>query len=62
MVEVLDFINLETIDFETGEDVDMGGNLGLYGGTVLDWDILAQDFTVEAEELGEFKHSLLHTS
>jgi hypothetical protein len=59
---VSDFINPETVDFETGEDVDMGGNLGLHGGAVSDWDILAQDFTVEAEELGKFKRSLLHTS
>jgi hypothetical protein len=40
----------------------MGGDLGLHGCTVSDWDILAQDFTAEAKELGEFKHSLLHTS
>jgi hypothetical protein len=62
MVEVSDFIDPETIDFETGEVIDMGDNLGLHGGAISDWDILAQDFTAEAKELGEFKCSLLHTS
>ena len=30
-------------------------------GIVLDWDILAEEFIVEAKELGTFEHSLLHT-
>jgi hypothetical protein len=39
----------------------MGSNLGPHGGAVSDWDILAQDFTAEAEELGEFERSFLRT-
>jgi hypothetical protein len=30
-------------------------------GIVPDWDMLAEEFIVEAEELGKFEHSLLHT-
>ena len=60
-VEASDVVNPETIGFEDGEDVDMEGDLGPHGGAVSDWDIFAQDFNVEAEELGEFKRSLLRT-
>jgi hypothetical protein len=31
-------------------------------GIVSDWDLLTEDFVVQAEELGKFGHSLLHTS
>jgi hypothetical protein len=30
-------------------------------GIVSDWDLLAEEFIVEAEELGKFEHSLSHT-
>jgi hypothetical protein len=40
-VEASDFVDPETINFETGEDIDMGGDLGLHGSAISDWDILA---------------------
>jgi len=44
-----------------GEDIDMEEEEDPHGDITLHWDILAQDFIVEAEELGKSKHSLLHT-
>jgi len=44
-----------------GEDIDMEEKEDPHGDITLHWDILAQDFIVEAEELGKSKHSLLHT-
>ena len=43
------------------EDVDMEGEVDPHKGIVSDWDILAEDFIVEAHERGMFEHSLLHT-
>ncbi len=60
-VEAADTINIETDDFRDGEDVDMEGDTDPCEGVVSDWDILAEEFIVEAEELGKFEHSLLHT-
>ena len=39
----------------------MEGNVDPHGGIVSDWDILAEEFIVEAKELGKFECSLLHT-
>ena len=36
--------------------------MDLHEGIVLDWDLLAKEFIVEAEGLDKFEHSLLHTS
>jgi len=47
----------EAIDF----DVDIEGEVDPRKGVVSDWDILTEKFIVEAEELGEFHDSLLHT-
>jgi len=44
-----------------GEDIDTEEEEDPHGDIVLHWDILAQDFIAEAEELGKSKHSLLHT-
>jgi len=33
----------------------------LHEGIVSDWDLLAEEFIVEAKELDKFGHSLLHT-
>ena len=35
-VKASDIVNPETVGFEDGEDIDMKGDLGLHGGTVLD--------------------------
>jgi len=40
----------------------MEGEVDLHEGVVSSWDILAEEFIMEAEQLGKFKHSLLHTS
>jgi len=39
----------------------MEGDVDPREGIVSDWDLLAEKFIVEAEKLGEFEHSLLHT-
>ena len=44
-----------------GEDIDTEEEEDPYGDVISHWDILAQDFIAEAEELGKSKHSLLHT-
>ena len=55
-VEATDSINPGTDD---GEDVDMEGEVDSCEGVVLDWDILAEDFIAEAEELGKFEPFLI---
>jgi len=60
-VEAADTIDHETDDFWNGEDVTIKGDVDPREGVVSDWDLLAEEFIVEAEELGEFEHSLLHT-
>ena len=57
-VEAADSIDPGTDD---REDVDMEGEVDPREGVVSDWDILAEDFIVEAVELGKFEHSLLRT-
>jgi hypothetical protein len=59
-VEAPDFVDDETGDFWNGEDVAMEGDADLREGVVSDWDLLAEKFIVEAEELGKSEHSLLH--
>jgi len=59
-VEATDSADDETDDFRSKEDVDMEGDLDPREGIVSDWDLLAEKFIVEAEELGKFEHSLLH--
>lgn len=56
-----DSVDHETDDFWNGEDISMEGDLDPREGIVSDWDLLAEEFIVEAEELGEFEPSLLHT-
>ena len=36
-------------------------NVDSHEGIVSDWDLLAEEFIVEAEEHGKFEHLLLHT-
>jgi hypothetical protein len=60
-VEAADSIGPKTDDFWNREDVDMEGDVDPREGIVSDWDILAEEFIVEAEELGKFERSLLHT-
>jgi hypothetical protein len=52
-----------TVDPRTddGEDIDMEGKVDLCKGIISDWDILAKDFIMKAQECGKFEHSLLHT-
>jgi hypothetical protein len=38
----------------------MEGNVDPREGIVSDWNLLAEELIVEAEELGKFEHSLLH--
>jgi hypothetical protein len=56
-VEATDSINPRT---DNGEDIDMEGKVDPHKGVISDWDILAEDFIVEAVELGKFEYSLLH--
>ena len=60
-VEATDSIDPETDDFWDREDIDTEGDVDLREGVVSDWDLLAEEFIVEAEELGELEHSFLHT-
>jgi hypothetical protein len=61
-VEAADDVDHDTDDFTNGEDVAVEGDADPREGIVSDWDLLAEEFIVEAEELGKFGHSLLHTS
>lgn len=60
-VEAANIINIETDDFRDGQDVDMEGDTDPREGVVSDWDILAEEFIVEAEELCKLGPSLFHT-
>ena len=60
-VEDADFIDPKTDDFWNAEDIDIEDNVDLHEGIVLDWDLMAEEFIMGAEELGEFEHSLLRT-
>ena len=60
--EAADTIDPRTDDFWNREDIDTEGEVDLHEGVILSWDILAEAFIVEAEQLGKFEHSLLHTS
>lgn len=53
-IGVADYVDHETDD---GEDVAMEGDADPREGIVSDWDILAEESIVEAEELGEFSIS-----
>src|SRR5713226_6748170 len=57
-VEAGNYVVHETDDFWNGEDIDMDPCEGI----VLGWNLLGDDFIVEAKELHKFGHSLLHTS
>jgi hypothetical protein len=61
-VEAANYVDHETDDFWNRENVAMEGDADPCEGIVSDWDLLTEDFVVEAEELGKFGHSLLHTS
>ena len=56
-VEAGDCVDHETDDFWDGENIDMDPHEGIVSG----WDLLAEGFIMEAEELCKFGHSLLHT-
>src|SRR5216684_8157902 len=56
-VEAGDYVVHEIDDFWNGEDIDMDPHEGIVSG----WDLLGEDFIVEAKELRKFGHSLLHT-
>jgi hypothetical protein len=59
-VEAANSVDHETNDFWNGEDVATEGDADPREGVVSDWDLLAEEFIVEAEELGKSEHSLLH--
>jgi len=61
-VEAAHSIDPKTDDLWNGENIDLEDDVDLHEGVVLDWDILAEEFIVKAEELGKFEHSTLHTS
>ena len=60
-VEAADTLDPETNDFRDGENIDIEDNADLHEGIILDWDVLAKEFIVEAEGLGKSEHALLHT-
>jgi len=60
-VEAVDSVDQVTDEFWNGEDSAMEDVVDPHEGIVSDWDLLAEEFTVEAEELGQFECSLLHT-
>lgn len=60
-VEAAHTIDSETDDFGDGEVTDMEDDVDPRKGIVSDWDILAEEFLVEAEKLGKFGYSLSHT-
>jgi hypothetical protein len=55
-------VDHDTDDIRNGEDVAVEGDADPREGIVSDWDLLTEEFIVEAEELGNFGHYLLHTS
>jgi hypothetical protein len=59
-VEAADSVDHKTDDFWNGEDIAMEGDVDPCEGIVSDWDLLAEEFVVQAEKLGKFEHSLLH--
>jgi hypothetical protein len=61
-VEAADYIEYETDNFWNGEDDAVEGDADPREGIVSDWDLLVEEFIVEAETLGMFGHSFLHTS
>jgi len=61
-VEAVDYVDHETDDSWNGEDIAVEGDADPREGIVSDWDLLAEEFIVEAEELSKFEHSLLRTS
>src|SRR5258708_20351958 len=56
-VEAGDYVVHKTDDFWNGQNV----NVDPHEGIVLGWNLLGEDFIMEAEELHKFGHSLLHT-
>jgi hypothetical protein len=61
-VEAADYVDHETDDFWNGGDVAVDGDVDPREGIVSDWDLLTEEFIMEAEEVGKFGHSLLHIS
>jgi hypothetical protein len=59
-VEAANSVDHETDDFWNEEDIAMEGYVDPCEGIVSDWDLLAEEFVVQAKELGKFEHSLLH--
>ena len=54
-------IDHDTGNSKNGEGVTVEGDADPCEGMVSDWDLLAEEFIVEAKELGNFRHYLLHT-
>ena len=52
VVEAADSVDHKTDDWN-GEDVAMEGDVDPREGIVSDWDLLAEEFIVEAEGLGK---------
>ena len=61
VVEAADAVDHETDGFWNGEDAAIDDDVDPREGIVSDWDLLAEEFIAEAEELGTFEHSLLQT-
>ena len=53
-IEASDYVDHETDDFWNGEDVAVEDNVDPCEGIVLDWELLTEEFIVEAEELSKF--------
>jgi hypothetical protein len=53
-VEAADYVDHGTDDFWNGEDVAEEGDADSREGIVPDWDLLTEEFVVQAEELGKF--------
>ncbi len=60
-VGAADSVRHGTHDFWGEGDIAMEGDVDPHEGIVSSWDLLAEEFIVEAEELGKFEHPLLHT-
>ena len=60
-VEAAHTIDPETDDFGDGEDIDAEDDVDPREGIISDWDILAEEFIVEAEKLGKFEYSLSYS-
>ena len=61
-LEAADYVDDKCDDSRNREDNAMEGDADPHEGIVSDWDLLTEKFIVKAGELGNFGHSLSHTS